>query len=144
MYIVLLTEITFWQEKKSWEKIGKKDPWQRRQLQVADKWTEHVTDGGQKFLTDRWKGKAKKSVKNEMNNGDFNGNISRFQCLKNMKYFLHKLLQNVITWIYAGLVRYTNSHPTRHKRDSNNAGIAAQTDTVRYCWWWLLSNLADC
>jgi len=48
-----------------------------------------------------------------------------------MKYFLHELIKKFVTWIYVGLVRYTNSHPTRHKRVSNNAGNAAQTDAVR-------------
>jgi hypothetical protein len=49
-----------------------------RQKATSDcrhKWTEHVIDGRQKFLTDRRKGKVKRPVNNGMNHGDFNGNI---------------------------------------------------------------------
>jgi hypothetical protein len=57
-------EITFRQEKKRGEKIGKKGSvTQKATSYCRHKWTEHVTDGGQKFLTDRRKGKVKKACR---------------------------------------------------------------------------------
>jgi hypothetical protein len=68
--------------KEEWREDGKQGSvTHKATTNCRHKWTEHVTDGGQKFLTDTRKAKVKSSVKNGTNHGYFNGNIHRFQRL---------------------------------------------------------------
>lgn len=57
---------------------GKGSVTQKATSDCRHKLTEIVTNEGQKFLTNRRKGKIKRHVKNGTNHGDFNGDFHRF------------------------------------------------------------------